>query len=158
MPCGFATDRWGENLGAPWMLPPQSVKPAPDLSCAEGVPSPQDCREPNHVYLETTRGDATHAARLKPGADKSGNKISPRRAEVLAPPIRGTSAPHRQIAHSPKDSPPALLALVRYSNFGRYSVFLISFRSVWSLAWMFRLRRNNTRTLACHRPGRSRVR
>jgi hypothetical protein len=73
-------------------------------------------------------------------------------------PIRPIAvSPFRPFAVSPKYSSPVPLALVRYSNFGRYSVFLISFRSVWSLAWMFRLRRNNTRTLACHRPGRSRV-
>src|SRR5258708_40112497 len=61
MLCGFAPDRWGENrwgenLGAPWMLPPQSVKPPPDLSRAVGPPATQNCREPNHVYLETTMG------------------------------------------------------------------------------------------------------
>jgi hypothetical protein len=45
-------------------------------------------------------GDATLTARLKPGADKSGNKISPRRAVVFAP-IRGESAGHRRLAVSP---------------------------------------------------------
>src|SRR5260221_11772037 len=46
-------------------------------------------------------GDATSTERLKPGADKSGNKIRPRRAEVFAPPIRGESAGHRRLAPSP---------------------------------------------------------
>jgi hypothetical protein len=51
-------------------------------------------------------GDATSTERLKPGANKSGNKIKPRRAEVFAPPIRGEPAGHgrspsRPFAHAP---------------------------------------------------------
>src|SRR5258708_16513746 len=78
--------------------PPQSVRPAPDLSGTGGPPSPQYCREPNVCIWNTQWGDTVRTARLKPGADKSGNKISPRRAEVFAPPIRANP---QGIAHSP---------------------------------------------------------
>ena len=63
-----------------------------------GPPSPKIVANPTVCILKQQWGDATRTARLKPGADKSGNKTSPRRAEVFAPPIRGEAAGHRPFA------------------------------------------------------------
>jgi len=66
-----------------------------------GRQQPKIVANPTMCIWKQQWGDATRTARLKPGADKPGNKIRPRRAEVFAPPIRGASAGHRRFAHSP---------------------------------------------------------
>jgi hypothetical protein len=83
---------WGENLGAPQGLLSPKVEPAPDLSRSVEMASPSIFANPtlefNHIL-----GEAIRTARLKSGAEKSGTKPDPRRAEILAPPGSGVRSP-----------------------------------------------------------------
>ena len=91
--------RWGENLAPQGRLSP-NIELAPDLSRSVEMASPSILANPI-LGSNNILGEAIRTARLKSGAETSGGKPDPRRAEIFAPPGQGCVRPLALSLHRP---------------------------------------------------------